>query len=512
MRWRHLTFEDKLNINRRIFDKLSNNSLYEFNRSSYSRAAHYAHFASLFAWFNHPGHFYSGNLENILESIPLFYSGSEQTKNNVFVSNDKLNILHVASELFDTGGHTRALLRWIENTNTIHNNALVLTRQNNLPKYVRHEVARLGIKYVSLMGNGFDLFARSSRLRNLSNTWADYVILHIHPDDVVPVLAYSEATDVPVLLFNHADHVFWLGSSVSDSVLSIRESGLQLASRRRNTVENRLLPLPMIVSETKIDLNAKERLGLVGKKVVLTIASDYKFKAIESYNYTSFFIRFLERRPDIVLVVVGAEPSGNLKLLKSSFPERVMLVPSTPYIDLYKSAADVYMDSFPLTSLTSCLDAALSRLPIVSVKNSLIPIINSDDPAFVNFSDNWTDIERLAETLNFLLDNKDLRQEVGYKMRESVIQNHTGSSWNERLETTLKFSHRSTRTKKDNEFIDTEEVYDKFLALLSGTPSTKFFSGKVYENTIGFLNKHNLLNTAVKIENLKRMVVEYQNK
>ena len=65
MRRHHLTFEDKLYINKRIFDNLSNNSSYEFNRSSYSRAAHYAHFASLFARFNHPGDIYSENLENI---------------------------------------------------------------------------------------------------------------------------------------------------------------------------------------------------------------------------------------------------------------------------------------------------------------------------------------------------------------------------------------------------------------------------------------------------------------
>src|SRR5438067_2243266 len=56
---------------------------------------------------------------------------------------------------------------------------------------------------------------RARALRELARGY-DAVVLHIHHHDPVPILAFADGDRPPVVLFNHADHMFWLGSSIVD--------------------------------------------------------------------------------------------------------------------------------------------------------------------------------------------------------------------------------------------------------------------------------------------------------
>ncbi|MEM0135428.1 MAG: glycosyltransferase, partial [Thermoplasmatales archaeon] len=477
----------------------------------YYNAISYVHFAARNAWFNHPGVFFSDSLERLLGSISLIESNKVTLPLSFTKRDSRSRILHIVSELYDTGGHTRALLRWIENTRNFHNNSIVITRQVIPPKYVRAELSRLGVNYISLLGKGSNVLYRAGILRKLTEECADYVILHTHPDDVVPILAYSKMETTPVLLFNHADHVFWLGSSISDSILNIRDSALQLSITRRNNNTNLILPIPLSIRNSYPVVKAKDKLGVREKKVMLTIASDYKFSPIESYNYALFFSKFLEKRNDTILIVVGASSNGNLSILKSAFPSKVLLVPSTPDIEIYKSAADIYIDSFPLSSLTSCLDAAVYNLPIISVKNDLIQIVNSDDPAFDAFYNNWVSIEELGEKLTFYLENKSYADEIGIKMRESVLAKHTGPGWIDRLQHSLSSTYKHNSTQNEKTFSGEEEPYDKFLTSIKTGQSFSII-WSIYEKSLKFAYQHKLINTATKLEEILSKAQSYSNK
>ncbi|MEM0135475.1 MAG: hypothetical protein QXU18_09700 [Thermoplasmatales archaeon] len=506
-----MDYETTLNSNKLEFRNLVNRALDSFQHAHYYNAISYAHFAARNAWFNHPGLFFSDSLEKLLGSMSLIESNKITLPLSFTKRDSRSRILHIVSEMYDTGGHTRALLRWIENTRNFHNNSIVITRQVIPPKYVRDELSSLGVNYISLLGNGSNVLYRAGILRKLTEECADYVILHTHPDDVVPILAYSKMETTPVLLFNHADHVFWLGSSISDSILNIRDSALQLSVTRRGHNTNLILPIPLSIKNSDPVPNAKEKLGIKEKKVILTIASDYKFSPMDSYNYALFFSKFLEKRNDTILVIVGGQPNGNLKILKSAFPSKVLLVSPTPFIDIYKLAADVYLDSFPLASLTSCLDAAMNNLPVLRVKNNLIPIANSDDPAFDAFSDNWVGIEELEEKLVFFLENKSYADEVGIKMRESVLAKHTGSGWTDRLQHSLNFTYKHNSAQNERTFTEEEQPYDKFLtSIRTGQSSSLIWS--IYQKSLKFAYQHKLVNTATKLEEILSKAEGYRNK
>lgn len=467
---------DVLNHNKEKFELLTKYSEKKYGQSKFKDSIFYAHAAASFAWSNHPGSFYSQRLENVLSSIGTNKIEKLSLPYIKIPTNSKINILHVASYLHDTGGHTRALLRWIENTSDFCNNLVVLTLDQIMEPFVKSEFLRLGVKVLLLTRNGKNILNLASSLRAISNKWPDYIILHTHPDDVIPQLAYSYFEGPPVLLFNHADHVFWIGSSISDLVLSIRMNGISLSQERRNTSKNSILPLPLKSRNFTQRKYTKEKLGLDGKEVVVSMASDYKYTPWKEYNFSFFFETFLKNRSNTTLVVVGVTKNGNLKNLQRKFPTRVILVAPTPSIDDFLNSADVYVDSFPLSSLTSSLDVAMRGIPVLGVKNKLIPIFNSDDPAFVNFKNNWSSLEQLSEKIEYFLDNKDIGNEIGLKMQTEVVKAHTGENWNETLRNILKNTKRNTAIAQ--QFTDRENTYDTEIA--------EFFSNRMHKEALTY--------------------------
>lgn len=137
--------------------------------------------------------------------------------------------LHVFSESLLFGGHTALARRWIAHDRSGDCHAVVLTMQpaGDVETGLARVVTATGGTVVSIAGEG-GLVRRAARLRQLATESADVVVLHAHQWDIVPSLAFAAAGGPPVLLLNHADHAFWVGAAVADTVIDIRDSGLAL--------------------------------------------------------------------------------------------------------------------------------------------------------------------------------------------------------------------------------------------------------------------------------------------
>ena len=86
------------------------------------------------------------------------------------------------------------------------------------------------------------------------------IILHIHCEDVIPVLAFADESGLPPVLFlNHADHLFWLGTSVADLVLNLRDAATDITISRRGVEADRNFLLPTIVAADDADCNRAPR-------------------------------------------------------------------------------------------------------------------------------------------------------------------------------------------------------------------------------------------------------------
>lgn len=85
----------------------------------------------------------------------------------------------------------------------------------------------------------------------LKENYFSRIILHIHPHDVIPSLVFSsQKLKSPVFFLNHAEHTYWLGAPVTDFLLQIRESNILKDSENRNIPVQDQFFLPIPVDES----------------------------------------------------------------------------------------------------------------------------------------------------------------------------------------------------------------------------------------------------------------------
>lgn len=85
----------------------------------------------------------------------------------------------------------------------------------------------------------------------LKENYFSRIVLHIHPHDVIPSLVFSsQKLKSPVFFLNHAEHTYWLGAPVTDFLLQIRESNILKDSENRNIPVQDQFFLPIPVDES----------------------------------------------------------------------------------------------------------------------------------------------------------------------------------------------------------------------------------------------------------------------
>lgn len=439
-----IILEKQLSHNRTVFSKITEAAKSSFDSSNLVRSVVLSHIASRFAVKMHPGLFTSPQLESLLNNVAR--SSSFQTKpSKKFSATGLESICHVISKAYSVGGHTRVLMRWISSTKNEFNNFVIFTSQSKLPANVAKFLRENGIAYFSLATTP-DMIEKSLKLRTICEANADIVVLHIHMFDPTANIAFGEGFTKPVIFFNHADHLYWLGSSIADTVASTRHQALELSTTRRSNGKNVLLPLPL-ESYYQRNLNvSKSSIGVPESKIILTsMASEYKYTPVLGESLLPKIALLLEKNSNLLFIAIGAVPSGAFKPLKDKFKTQVMLLGSVPDPRPYLSATDIYLNSYPLPSITATLDAAVLGIPIVSIKNPLDPFFSLDDPAFLNITEIQLTPTEFQDTVTNLIRDKEYRRDLGTQVMDNVSTVHSPESWGGRIATIYKgCNHHST--------------------------------------------------------------------
>lgn len=349
-------------------------------------------------------------------------------------------VLHVISHARPIGGDTRFAWRWIQ-ADPLRRHSVAVTRQRDLPMpaHLAEAVAGSGGTLGVLDRLTADPLARARALRRLSRR-ADLVVCHLFPDDVVPLLAFADRRDTPpVVLVNHADHAFWLGTGVSDVVAHPREAGAVLAERRRGIGRARgaLLPIPLADAERACPVEeAKRRLGYAAEDVVLlSIATAFKYRAITGPDFLEAVLPVLRAAPRAVVLVVGPEPEGPWAEAARATGGRLRALGRRADTGQFYDAADIYLDSFPFTSITSCLEAGSRGLPVVafSPHPEAAPILGPGAPGLRHVLQ-AEDLAAYRSLLGDLVADPARRRTVGEATRAAVREAHAGAGWASALE------------------------------------------------------------------------------
>jgi glycosyltransferase involved in cell wall biosynthesis len=397
----------------------------------WNAACAYAKMASQYAWFNHTGYFASPKVEALLCRIGARLSRPQAVSTSASCTQ---TILHVVTQVYDTSGPTQAIVCWMEQDKA-RRHIVCITGQGPLllPKKVLSQLKKR-TDLICLDKRPGGVLSRAAWLRSLAES-ADIVLLHTHPDDVVPVLAFSAKSRTPVVYVNHADHVFWIGASVASLVLNMRDSGHNLTVQRRGVSVER----SMVMSRPLRVLNrifsreeAKLRLGIDPSRVLLvTAAGASKFNALARPNFFDLVHPVVAEHRKVLLLAAGPPAEGEWAERGRKVGDRIRALGRLPDVSLLHQAADIYVDSYPFASLTSLIEAGSFGTPVVTFRGHPEEgaVLGSDTRGLDEHMIKPRNMGAFSSALDNLIMNPSERHHIGTKLREAILTTHKGSGW-----------------------------------------------------------------------------------
>lgn len=407
-------------------------------RGRHQQAAVSAMTAATFAWCNPSGVFASDRLEDVLarlaDTLPAAGRATPRP------AGSRRRVLHVASQLYGTGGHTQMLANWLR-LDTAREHHVCLTAQQEQPVPAKVTAVLGSTDALTLLDRPHrTLMDRAADLRRLASRH-DHVVLHVHPNDVVAGIALSRPVEErpEVLLVNHADHVFWLGASLADRVVNLRLSGARLATERRGVPESRnaLLVRPLHLRERELSrARAKADLGVdPGAVLVVTAADTYKYGAPAGHSLLDVLLPMLRDRPGVLLHAAGPSPDGDWSVLAEEGLGRAWGL--LPDVRTLLEAADVYVDSYPFSSLTSMLEAASLDTPVLTLRtgDERLGVLGADTPELEDHLVVARTGDDLARKVARLLADDASREELGASTGAAVRRFHADGAWQDAVGT-----------------------------------------------------------------------------
>jgi len=402
-------------------------------------------FIGEFAWWNHPGRYADGALENIaveagqmLDSLipPTMQARAHREIKAKPTQPVQRHLLHVATTLYHIGGHTRLILNWAKtDTSSRHSLAVLNQGAADVPARLQAAIDESGGQ-VFLPRPDAGLLAKAAWLRRLAQvTDVDAVVLHQHPHDIVPVVALATSNCPPVALLNHADHVFWFGSSVADTIINIRQSGARISHERRFAKDTSLLPVPLESKPHPLTRpEARNALGIPEEHIMLlTIGSAGKYQPTPTHDFFRTTRQVLEQNPEAHLYFIGVSAADAAGMTPHSAHPRLHFCGIIENPVPYQVAADLYLEGFPFGSLTALLEVALLGVPPVLALAPTSAVLATDDVALDDLISNAPNESSYIEAVNYLIRHTDERERRGEEIKRRVADFHYGAAWRTHL-------------------------------------------------------------------------------
>ena len=368
--------------------------------------------------------------------------------------------LHIMSQAYQTGGHTRVVEKWIESSKASEVHSLLLTRKGRVP-------ARLVVGVKNSLGSIYRHSSlNSSRkkaiwMRNIAEGYSK-VVLHIHMDDITPTIAFGDGTfKSPIYFYNHADHRFWVGTLIPAQFLEQRTWGQSLSSFTRNIKNSQIVGIPISPTPPRLEVErvaARKRLGInPDSRIILTIGNSKKYLPVGPVDYVQLIGELLKGHPDRILIAVGPRKKDNTSwaAIERKFSKQIWLLPEIPSTQLsdYLTAADLGIDSFPLNggSVTwEVLGRGVPFLTLCGAASHHDEILRSQ----FCFSDPILFLDKANEILG---ETNTAFKEEALRLHQEIINSYGPEAWKKKiaiLATNPETSRSSTHPKPDTSLLD----------------------------------------------------------
>jgi glycosyltransferase involved in cell wall biosynthesis len=343
-------------------------------------------------------------------------------------------VLHVLSEGHLIGGHLRMAARWIE-SDAESASSVTFTR----PGFESPQLASLARQHGGTASAlQFSSLIERARLLRAAGEGADVVVCHTHCDDPVPAIAFGgDYTGPPVVMVNHADHVFGLGAGNVSLLVSQREIAAEVAVSARGYPQECqfVSPLPLPGVERGLPREeAKRQLGIDPAQVVaLTLARPVKYRPAPWHpGFGAVMGPALAAHPELTLLAIGPNPDEPewRDLAAAAGPGRVLVPGMQDAPGLFLDAADIYLDSFPFASITSMLEAAARGVPVLASRmyGGMQRLMSSAGP-LDEVALGGADPDAYRAALASLVGDPLRRRAAGEAAAAAVRESHGGAAW-----------------------------------------------------------------------------------
>jgi len=321
------------------------------------------------------------------------------SNNEIIRRETKPRELHVISEAYGAGGHTRLMERLVSFREEVSD--VVVVRATGDARSLLKCSAR--VKILS-SEQGFNL----DELVEIVSSY-ETVFMHIHPDDLLSAVAIGISKEISsnfVVFVNHADHVFSFGFEHADVVAEVSHFGYGIDNEFRQTVST-YLGIPLNIKSIK-----KVPGFLASSKLkIFSAGSRLKYKpAAIAGSFQKILFKILTDIDTAEVTVVG--PSifqdwwwWNLKL---RYPDRVKIIQSLPHAEYVNelNSANLYLDSFPMTGGTALPEARSKNIPVAGMASGSSGYTPLDVLKYKSIDDLVHDLIGMANGTSTSIENK----------------------------------------------------------------------------------------------------------
>lgn len=406
-----------------------------------------------------PVYFYYNPLSGIAKDfsyeLPFDVRSFDQKISNIV---DKLaikkanvgdDLVILATEIYDMGGHTECIKNIVAAMPSAIQTHLFLTHIEAAKKYSENKIKEIA-QYSNVDGVQYDGTKWKSMLfelyKKILKTKPKVVFSAIHMNDEfgATLLAMLKKSGIRILFYNHGSHYPALGMSFADLILEGTKTTEKITREERKFDNTHIVGLPYLKEAdlpqfSVSEINAKRKELGVPEGMILTMsgATSYKFfneKKLSS-DYLQMIRRLLENNRSMFHVIITNPLSSREQGIFDQvfddfeFMDRLKIVKHTHNYKILFKCADIFIDSFPVSS-------ALTQVDLISLQVPNIIKINDEKPmwtfheymppqypyAFSNVSDMEHGIEKLMNDANE-------RKQIAETNYEWFLKNYEGGTW-----------------------------------------------------------------------------------
>jgi hypothetical protein len=282
----------------------------------------------------------------------------------------KNTTLHVMSQAYITGGHTRVVDNWIKALRN-YKHSVIFNFHSSVypaPKFLIDTVHNSGGDII--YNDKSSMIEKAKYLAKVASKYK-YVVLHHHPSDILPLVAFGNSRfSRPTFFYNQGDNVWGCGYSVSDYILDLSSFGVDFSHKYRGIPKSRSINIGIPVEIDKYSCNTLKRKGKVFR--IASMAAAYKYKPLSKLSFQDFVDKVLSCKENIVFSIIGVgKRDSNWSDLLKKYGNRISFLGVLEKKEAHRvlKQADLYIDSFPFASYTSLIEAVSLGVPSLSLRN-----------------------------------------------------------------------------------------------------------------------------------------------